>query len=272
MNVTVGAVSENGDAKADDILKRHGEAFDMIVEAIYNNTQQHLKKHGIENLVLYRGMTLSEGDSSRHDTEYKAALDHLENLTSLDPNAYDAWVTDHIIEGNPISSYSAHYGTASSFAGNYADGRYNMVMASEVDAKDIFATSVTGPGCLTENEVLVMRHKQNAKVLTIDSRNEGSRVPEEDDTGNPAGNATSETPYLGFWNYIRASKDIGAFDPKIAPKTVLSERIESLRKAGEWDEADKLSGIYYERFDEADASAARIADLRKSWKKHLGVA
>ena len=166
MQAEVGAVSPDGDRRADELLEKHGKAFEGVVDAYYKRTQDELQRQGVESVVLYRGMQFDHEPNSRVDSEYKEALDLLENRTALPQNAKNSWVTDQNIEGNPVSSYSAHYGTAAKF-GSDSTRRYNMLVASQVSAKDIFCTSVTGAGCLAENEVMVLRHQQDAKVMTI---------------------------------------------------------------------------------------------------------
>jgi hypothetical protein len=60
---------------------------------------------------------------------------------------------DAPIQLNPLSSFAADYGTAYSFARH---ANMPTVVAVKVPASRVFSTAFSGPGCLTENEVVVV--------------------------------------------------------------------------------------------------------------------
>lgn len=96
--------------------------------AQYHNTQDHLKQLGITEVCVVRGMKIGHGSQS------KAEVGNLKL--------------------QPISSFSANYGTAKSFAGG------QTLYFSKVPASQVFSSYVTGFGCSNEHEVVVLAHPE----------------------------------------------------------------------------------------------------------------
>lgn len=132
--------SEGSLARAEELLKTHGPVINGFVDATYGYTQLVLEEAGIEKITLYRGMT----------TTAKTGVDK--------------------VTLQPLSSFAVSYNTALGFSngggfGDLSDGFGPTVIAVEVPADKIFSTSISGVGCLTESEMVVMGGEYTAKVF-----------------------------------------------------------------------------------------------------------
>lgn len=109
-------------------------------ENMYADTQDYLRTAGIDQLQLYRGVDM---------TPYHLRESGLGKLPKKQP-------TKRKVKMNPLSSFSLDLGEASNFAGRQGHGAY---LTAVVPRERIFATTVTGPGCLGELEALVIGGK-----------------------------------------------------------------------------------------------------------------
>lgn len=102
----------------------------VMLRSVYGRTQAELKKRGIDKVTVYRGL------KKQRDT----ALGEYE-------------VGDIVqVEANALSSWSLSPVTAEKFAG-YDGGR---VLSTTVPASWVYSTPMTGPGCLNEEEIIVV--------------------------------------------------------------------------------------------------------------------
>ena len=104
----------------------------VFLNAQYAQTQEYLNKKGIKKLTVYRGFT----------------DDALEYSLSNNGNFPEDGITDAELELRPLSSFSVDPRIAWAFG--------QLVIESEIDAKDIIALPLTGSGCLNESEVIVL--------------------------------------------------------------------------------------------------------------------
>jgi len=95
------------------------DAPKKIVQAIYDNTQEFLKKHGIKELVLTRGMVWLEdqGDSPAP----RAVMDVLHSGGDIEAANRDIAADTMEMHANPLSSWSYTPDTASSFASGHPE-------------------------------------------------------------------------------------------------------------------------------------------------------
>jgi len=129
--------------------------FDAVVGKMYSDTQVALKNSGVEELLLYRGMSfMTEKDTP---AEIKSAMNKSPNWNDAASGGRMGWHTKSGIRQNPISSWSTDYKTAISFAGQgITDAEASVMSTATVPRERIFCTSLTGFGCLTESELLVV--------------------------------------------------------------------------------------------------------------------
>jgi len=119
---------------------------------IYQKTQRFLKKKGIKNLLLYRGM----------------------NFNKFFPG-FKKTVVQKTVVLNPLSSFSSSLDEAEAFVNE--DG-YGAILVTNIPASRIFSCPHTGLGCLEEQEFVVMGGRIKAYLFNVENV---SRVIEEDE-------------------------------------------------------------------------------------------
>lgn len=116
-----------------------------FLQAEYDITQRFLANHKVEHATLFRGLnTLNTVDSD------KVSFDWLKNDGDVD------------VMMQPLSSWATVPRDAAGFAGLGATG---AILVATVKAERIQSTSVTGRGCLEENEVILRGGKLAARVF-----------------------------------------------------------------------------------------------------------
>lgn len=107
--------------------------------AVYQNTQSKLKAAGITEVILYRGMF----DPNRG------------GIGALGPGP-------QMVAMNPLSSWSLDEGIARRFSGDYG-----VILSAIVPVERVWSTARTGPGCLDEQEFLVLGGKKERVNVTV---------------------------------------------------------------------------------------------------------
>lgn len=108
-----------------------------FVRAEYERTQEYLKSKGLTHVSLFRGMK-DDDDSLGYG---------FEDVTM-----------------QPASSWTTDVGTAFDFATNEVGG-FPKVLTTRVPISEVLSTCVTGRGCLSEYEVLLLGKPQRAQVF-----------------------------------------------------------------------------------------------------------
>jgi hypothetical protein len=121
-------------------FKSPDEAIDAILDGMYAHTQDYLAKNGITKLELMRGVDLSK---------YSAVGRLIE--TSLP------------IETNALSSWTINLQTAQGFASGTDWEVYRMT----IPAERIFSTAITGNGCFSEWEVVVLGNNFDEALIIL---------------------------------------------------------------------------------------------------------
>jgi hypothetical protein len=121
----------------------------VFLNAQYAQTQEYLNKKGIKKLTVYRGFT----------------DDALEYSLSDNGDFPKDGVTNAELELRPLSSFSVDPRIAWAFG--------QLVIESEIDAKDVIALPLTGSGCLNESEVIVLG--KSGLTGTIRAKNDFAR-------------------------------------------------------------------------------------------------
>ena len=106
------------EAEVESYIGRAGNRIPQYLQAVYANTQEHLAKAGVTEITLYRGM---------HHIE-------LEKRGT--------------VRMNPLSSFSTSQESAMNFG--------KVVIKVKVPASQVFSTSISGPGCYNEAEMVVL--------------------------------------------------------------------------------------------------------------------
>jgi hypothetical protein len=112
-----------------------GYAADFV-RAVYEETQERLQELGVETVRVYRGMTLDDPDAF-----------YMEERNA------------EVMPMRPLSSWSLNPSTASTFSMGSEDMNFEymgVVLAAEVPRERIFSTCITGIGCLSETELVVL--------------------------------------------------------------------------------------------------------------------
>jgi hypothetical protein len=125
--------------KTEEMREKYSGIIHAYLEATYENTQEFFKKAGIKELVLYRGMKLEGGKIEEKWTSQDGAETALQ----------------------PLSSFSTSFDTAHYFADSSRNNSKKncMMIAVRVPIERVFSTALTGAGCLTEAECVVLGGK-----------------------------------------------------------------------------------------------------------------
>jgi hypothetical protein len=116
------------------IYAKHGAGQRAIARHMYENTQDQLKKEGIDSVLLYRGVNFSAGKAPKW-TQYGRRRN---------------------IALQPISSFTSNVEIALRFSGTSSSSYSAHIIAMEVPRERIFSTARTGNGCLNEYEYVVL--------------------------------------------------------------------------------------------------------------------
>jgi len=137
-------------------FNQNGDALRAIARAQYNVTQKHLAQEGIREIVLYRGMRISDD-----------AFIQMMGMSPSDPRYQGVAAKVSKVQLQPASSFSASPDTAIGFAGGTHIGDHSLMMVGKVPAKNIIGTPRSGFGCLTESEFVVMGGKPQSWATIV---------------------------------------------------------------------------------------------------------
>lgn len=120
------AAALNIDVSTPEKLASYKEGMKDFALAQYHETQEHLKKLGVKELYLVRGMKIGSSSGEAKHTKVKL---------------------------QPASSFTTAHSTAKSFAGGHS------LFAVKVPASQVIGSFCTGYGCTNESEVVVLNHE-----------------------------------------------------------------------------------------------------------------
>jgi Dinitrogenase reductase ADP-ribosyltransferase (DRAT) len=115
-----------------------------VVDAIYANTQATLAANDISEVTVFRGM--------KWDSDISGSISQMPEQLKLMPPAGSGHTKDVEVQLNPLSSFSVNTETAREFG----TGSHSVMLGARVPADRIFSFSSTGPGSLSEGEVIVI--------------------------------------------------------------------------------------------------------------------
>ena len=133
-------VDEDSRDTADILREELGDVLEAYVDSVYEETQDRLKELGIDSLTVYRGMHVPKGEEG---------------------------VGNRQVRMQPISSFSTNYDEAYAFARSAEGKKVSALMAVEVPREKVFSTSISGLGCLREEEVVVLGGEVEAKMVVM---------------------------------------------------------------------------------------------------------
>jgi len=188
--------------KAREQYGQHKEAMGQFLRAQYEQTQEFLADAGIESVTVYRGMVLRPQIIDRETYKPIGPNEDYDNMRAVlvpDEPAppYKQWSKSATTELSmqPMSSASYLLGEATVF-GNPGSGGLGIIAAAEIPAERILSTPLTGTGCLSEAEIIVLGGTDEWRVAAYD-KSEFTQMPGEGLAGrdwNPTEQLTGEGP------------------------------------------------------------------------------
>jgi hypothetical protein len=130
-----------------EMLARPGvrESLRAFVRAMYETTQEMFAAEGIEAVTVYRGFAVGERVAAEGGG-YEVARNPFPNAgLQIVPT------TD-----NPMASWSVRYAQSMKFARGYGRGVHGVMLRAEVPVELIIGTPMTGFGCASEFEMVVL--------------------------------------------------------------------------------------------------------------------
>ncbi len=148
----------------------HKNAIDAFLKSTYDNTQTKLAAAGIDKITIYRGMQL-DSQHPEDGTVMKAMSEggRVARLGPLDKSR-DVKIADDVqLRQMPLSSYSTDIHTSWRFGRPAYEDQPDicgMMIGTVIPREKIFSTATTGPGCLSENEILAI-HSDNFHAKAV---------------------------------------------------------------------------------------------------------
>lgn len=140
----IGNVDASTEKSSRRDYQKNGAAYRAFLRAQYDATQDFFQKRGIRNLKVYRGY------------ETSMALPDADELIN--------------VKMQPLSSFSTSEGVARLFARSWDEGSGRLLTAT-VPVDHILSTPLTGLGCLSEREAVVLGQPLIATMKAV-SRDE----------------------------------------------------------------------------------------------------
>ena len=181
---------EQGQDVQDNVRAHYAEHAPFLhhfIQAVYDDTQAHLKRHGVTHMLLHRGVaaqdaetspdwmkppirsvtkiTPEERESHNRGAWYKHEKwgDDQTHKVTYDQKEYEDQVRGGVwsqktakVTSNPLSSWTTNKRTANEFADRTYNTNQSMVLSAKVPAERVWSTAHTGPGCLGEREAIVL--------------------------------------------------------------------------------------------------------------------
>ena len=119
-----------------------------VLRAQYDNTQKFLREQGIgpdDVVTLYRGSRWNREVTKDWKEGGKVAF-----------------------HDNTLASWSLSQDVARRFVRSGKEGKDGVLLRVNVPARMIFSTALTGIGCLTEGEIVVLGGRGTAELVEID--------------------------------------------------------------------------------------------------------
>ena len=167
------------------------KALTALVKAQYANTQAYLASKGVTEVIIYRGMNHPElaedlkeyrlshfykleerGEIELEERDGVSADDRNSDITgNISDEEFDEFVPEGVVnismKMRPLSSFSVERGIANSFRtsdGSQGSKDEGVFLKTRVPVARIFATPLTGVGCLDESEFVILGGELDAKA------------------------------------------------------------------------------------------------------------
>ena len=146
-----------------------GGSVRKILRAMYENTQETLAKAGVEQVPVYRGLTLAAEDMGEGVSMFNAAGYKSRSHAMREDRLGIQYVRKGRVNMNPISSFSTDYRTSLSFS-TMGDG-FQSIITALVPRERILSTFTTGFGCMPEHELTILGGDgMEATIGTVDNK------------------------------------------------------------------------------------------------------
>lgn len=119
-------------------------ALQAILKGMHESTQEYFRSKGITHITIYRGVKLPKDAVSK--------------------DVIDGEIVDQMIMSRPLSSWATTAREAQNFASPGKDN-IGVVMAAVVPVEDVLSIPLTGFGCLSEDEVVLIGHPREVKMV-----------------------------------------------------------------------------------------------------------
>jgi hypothetical protein len=204
-------------------------------EAFYQNTQDLLTQGGFDTIQLYRGMRMTPKQARAANVNGPVTGKGSIRKVRL----------------NPLSSFSTVIHEAKPFAGDH-------FLSADVPRERIFSTTLSGPGCLGEREVIVIAGQTPDRMHLYREKDIDYYADDPEVVNAPetikSGPLEGEDPgYIGkAYLKVMGIKKKGATDPQFEKEAILAGKKLGTKTAAGHElnahEAEALRnlGIYYE--------------------------
>lgn len=144
--------------QTDGLILAHGDVYRDFARTQYDQTQAYLKGEGVTEMTLARGWAWTVDDPTPQWAQAAPAGNSVAT-----------------VETRPLSSWSSDAGAAHQFAVRGLD--LSAVTYQTVPVERIFATPLTGIGCLNEREFVVLGGKEQVVVARGKALTASAGVP-----------------------------------------------------------------------------------------------
>lgn len=132
-----------------DYTQKNGDMYQNLFRTVYNNTQKTLQNQGIGSIPVCRGFAWENG----------------EIRTNIPVPIWAEKNGESEVPLRPMSSFSTDNDTAKEFA-----GEHGAVIYGHIPTNRILSLASTGPGCLSEHEIVVLSGPGKWTVEDYDTR------------------------------------------------------------------------------------------------------
>ena len=216
------------DSPETDLYRKHREVFDAVLSSMHKATQDRLAEAGIEGMVLYRKIPISDGQA-------EAWLDN------GNENASGVRVHDQPVKLRDMSTWHTSPAQAAAQFGQWHDNA--LIVSTYVPREKILSTAITGLGDMATDE-----------ILTVPFDASGARIailgPEHARTKD-----SLEKLNAGFWDGVNGiRKAAESLEHDQYDDYLLRSKLVKPEKLDEWRDALMVQGA---------AVAKAVAEARK---------
>ena len=135
--------------------EQNGDLYRGFLRSMYNNTQDALKREGVSEVTLHRGVRGGQpSETAFMDRAYNDQVGY----------ATKPYQEETTVSSRPLSSWASDRSTAEDFTGSeHYDG---VVYSVTAPASRVLSTPITGNGALNENEFVLLGGTDQQTIST----------------------------------------------------------------------------------------------------------